>query len=425
MSGMNKRALFGLSTLALLAGLSACAGLPLAPASDQVEKVSAATSVKGPVILVSIDGFRGEYLHRGLTPTLSRLAGQGAWVRDGMRPSFPSITFPNHYTLVTGLRPDRHGIVHNTMQDPTIPDVTFTLGNKAAVADRRWWDEATPVWVTAERAGVPTATMFWPGSDTDVQGVRPSQWRLFDQKVPPRARVQQILDWLAVPEAQRPRFLTLYFDQVDTVGHRKGPNSPEIDAELKAIDAEIAALLEGLKAQGLDQAATLVIVADHGMTATAKDRSDFIDDRIAPEALDVVTTGPTLGLNPKPGFEAEVAAKVPGRQGHTTCWAKADIPAQYHYGQNKRVPAYLCLADIGWVITTRAKGNGYGDGGAHGYDPAHPDMKALFIATGPGIRPQALPEFDNTEVHDLLLCRLGLPPVSVTDGTGLLRARFS
>src|SRR5262249_46231963 len=142
-------------------------------------------------------------------------------------PSFPSLTFPNHYTLVTGLRPDENGIVSNTMQAPDIPGITFRLANKEAVADRRWWDEAEPLWVSAEKQGVRTATMFWPGSDTDIGGVRPSEWRLFDKTMTSEARVDTLLSWLDKPQAERPRFLTLYFDKADSNGHDFGPDSPE------------------------------------------------------------------------------------------------------------------------------------------------------------------------------------------------------
>ena len=152
-------------------------------------------------ILISIDGFRADYLDRGVTPALSSLAKDG--VRASMRPSFPSKTFPNHYAIVTGLRPDGNGIVDNTMLDPNIPGVTFKMSDKVTNADARWWNEATPIWVTAERAGVRTATMFWPGSDTAIQGVRPSQWRLFDQSLPANDRTDQLLAWLGGPPAER------------------------------------------------------------------------------------------------------------------------------------------------------------------------------------------------------------------------------
>jgi ectonucleotide pyrophosphatase/phosphodiesterase family protein 5 len=164
--------------------------------------------VDHPVILISIDGFRSDYLDRGITPNLSGLAKGG--VRAAMRPSFPSLTFPNHYTLVTGLRPDHHGIVNNTMTDPERPGITFKLSDHQQVTDQFWWDDGIPFWVDAEKAGIKTATMFWPGSEADIHDVRPSNWVKFDQDMTGENRVQQILAWLDLPVEQRPTALTLY-----------------------------------------------------------------------------------------------------------------------------------------------------------------------------------------------------------------------
>ncbi|WP_082488914.1 ectonucleotide pyrophosphatase/phosphodiesterase [Duganella sp. Leaf61] len=217
-----------------------------------------------PVILVSIDGFRAEYLDRGVTPNLARLAAGG--VRAvAMRPSFPSITFPNHYTLVTGLRPDHHGIVENEMNDVAIPGQHFTLKNRAAVIDRRWWDQAEPVWVTAERHGVRSATLFWPGSEADIRGVRPTVSPRFDGKLPADARVDLLLSWLDRPADQRFGFMTLYFDDVDHAGHDFGPDAPQTTTALAVVDRAIARLQDGLAARQVE--ADLVIVSDHGMAA--------------------------------------------------------------------------------------------------------------------------------------------------------------
>jgi len=172
-------------------------------------------------VLISIDGFRADYLGRGVTPTMTAMAERGA--SAAMRPSFPSKTFPNHYTIITGLRPDRNGIVDNTMEDPAIPGVLFRMANHDAVVDRRWWDQGEPLWVTAEKAGVRSATMFWPGSEAAVRGVRPSLWLPFNQSKSAESRVDQVLAWADLPEDQRPQFITLYFDDVDAMGHTYGP----------------------------------------------------------------------------------------------------------------------------------------------------------------------------------------------------------
>ena len=218
-----------LATLLSCVLLVACATRPTSTGSSPV-----------PTILVSIDGFRADYLDLGVTPELSRLAALGA--QGAIRPSFPSKTFPNHYTLVTGLRPDHHGVVDNNMRDPQIPGVTFKLSSREAVTDRRWWDDGEPIWVTVEKAGRRTAIMFWPGSEAPIHGVRPAEWRTFDAGLPATARVDQVLAWLEAPAAERPRFLALYFDAVDTAGHSYGPGSAQVKAALQETDAALARL---------------------------------------------------------------------------------------------------------------------------------------------------------------------------------------
>jgi predicted AlkP superfamily pyrophosphatase or phosphodiesterase len=363
---------------------------------------------QSPTILISIDGFRPDYLDRGVTPSLSALAAEG--VRGDMRPSFPSKTFPNHYTLVTGLRPDRNGIVENTMEDPAIPGVTFKLSNAAAVADARWWDEAEPIWVTAEKAGLRTATEFWPGSEAAIHGVRPSQWQHFDQAVSSAARVDRVLAWLDAPPAGRPRFVTLYFDVVDTAGHYYGPDSAQVNAAAADVDAAIGRLEAGLKARGID--ANLVVVADHGMAATSPDRRIFADDLVSMSDVKTLTLGPFWSLNPQPGREAAVEQALLKPQAHMQCWRKADIPARYHYGKNPRVPALFCLAETGWEITTRDYKPRHPEGGDHGYDNFSPEMRAVFVAAGPAFRRHVtLATFDNVDVYPLVAQVIGVKPL--------------
>ncbi len=384
---------------ALLTGLvllAACATIPAGP-----------PALRPLTILISIDGFRPDYLDRGLTPTLSALAASGA--RASMRPSFPSKTFPNHYALVTGLRPDRNGVVDNTMLDPQIPGVTFKMSDKVTTGDARWWNQATPIWVTAERAGLRAATMFWPGSDAAIQGVRPSQWKPFDQSQDPTQRTDQLLAWLDVPPAEQARFATLYFDDVDTEGHHFGPDSPQVNAAVTKIDTAIARLTAGLKARGIE--ANLVIVADHGMAATSDDRKIFYDDLLPADAARTIGLGAFLSLYPNPGHEDQVASALLKPHEHMQCWRKQDIPARYHYGANPRVPPYFCLPQTGWLVSTRDYQPKWPERGAHGYDPAAPEMAALFIAEGPAFRRGVrLRAFDNVDVYPLLARLIGVQP---------------
>ena len=383
----------------LMLMLAGCVGPP-------VQRIRLAA--RPPLILISVDGLRADYLDRGVTPHIAALAAGG--VRAvAMRPSFPSLTFPNHYTLVTGKRPDRHGIVNNIMEDPSIPGVTFTLSNRAVVADRRWWDQAEPVWVTAEKAGVRTATMFWPGSEAPIAGVRPSTWLAFDSEMPNEKRVAQVLAWIDAPV--RPGFLTLYFDTVDHAGHEFGPDAPETTASVAEVDARIGDLVAGLAARGV--AANIVLVSDHGMATVSRDRSIILGDRLPADSYRVISSGAVAGLEALPGKSEVLAAALRHADPHMRCWRKAAIPPALHYGRNARVPAFVCLADPGWMIQGLPPRPGTRPmaelGGMHGYDPAVPDMAAIFVAAGPDLRAgMTIGAFDNVDVYPLLMTLIGV-----------------
>jgi predicted AlkP superfamily pyrophosphatase or phosphodiesterase len=405
-----------LRALALAAAAFVSAALA-PPALAQAPKPAPLT------ILISIDGFRADYLQRGMTPALSAMAKDGA--SAAMRPSFPSITFPNHYTLVTGLRPDEHGIVDNTMEDTARPGVVFMLNKPDIVHDPIWWDQAEPIWVTAEKQGVRTATMFWPGTDGPIHGVQPHDWRLFDKTVPSGQRVEQVLNWLDRPPAERPRFVTLYFDAVDTAGHRGGPDSDLVDKALTETDAAVATLLKGLSKRGLLDMTDLVVVADHGMAATSADRVTYLAELMPPAAFHAVSQGAESGVRPMPGHEDEVAKALLAPHEHMSCWRKAEIPAHLHFGKNPRVPPFYCLAQVGWMI--EAAHTGYPiPKGEHGYDPADPQMAALFIAHGPSFNHGVtLAGFDNVDVYPLLTAVSGVKPLANDGNLADLKAALA
>lgn len=385
--------------------VAACASTPSTPPAP------------GLVVLVSIDGFRPDYLQRGVTPTLSKLAAEGVRA-ESMRPSFPSLTFPNHYTLVTGLRPDRHGIVNNTMNDPDHPGVLFTLSNRAVNSLPYWWNDAEPIWVTAEKQGVRTGTMFWPGSEVEIRGVRPQDWVVFDQSMPSAVRVDRALSWLDRPAAERPRFLTLYFDIVDTAGHIQGSDSAETNAALAEVDAAMKKFIDGLSVRGLGANANIIVAADHGMAPVSTDRMVDMDAVIAPALVRYTWyPGPLAGMEPAAGQTIEALAPVLGRHGHVECWKKEAIPARFRFGAHRRVPSVVCMADTGWTLNSASVRRPYPvRGGAHGYDPEDPLMGALFIAHGPAFKQGAvIPTFDNVHVYPQIADLLGVKP-EASDG---------
>lgn len=401
--------------------LAAAASLPAC--ASQVESASSAVEMeqREPVtILLSIDGFHPSYLDRGITPALSDLAEGG--VRAAMRPSFPTKTFPNHWTLVTGLVPDHHGITANRMEDKGKLAEPFTM----ATVDPYWWNEAKPVWVEAEEAGIRSAAMFWPGSAVPwggtavrfgpvTDGILPSDWQQFSIQVSNTQRVNSALDWLRRPEEIRPKFVTLYFDTVDTAGHDDGPVGDEIDAALRDVDSHIATLVAGLETLG--QPANLVIVSDHGMAPTSSERVIALDELFDSSNYRLVEAGAYATFEPAEGKENEFRDAILADHDNMTCWAKEDIPERYNYGTHERIPPYFCLPETGWTITRSAPSSSW-TGGNHGYDSFAPEMEAVFIANGPAFREgKSLPIFENTDIAPLLRRLVGLPQADRADGS--------
>ena len=379
----------------------------------------AGENARSPVtIIVSIDGFRADYLDRGVTPALSRLAAEG--VRARMIPSFPSKTFPNHEAIATGLRPDRSGIVGNRMVDARRPGDVFTM----ATQDPWWWEESTPIWVAAEKAGIATATMFWPGANLRVLGTYPTDWQQFSKDITSRQRIDAVIDWARRPAANRPKLLVAYLETVDAAGHAYGPDAPETTQAIADVDVQIGRLRDALAAMG--QPANLLVVSDHGMAAIAPERAVPLYKRLAPGLAEVVEDGPYATINPLPGQDAALAAVLLAPQAHMQCRRKADLPERLHYGHNARVPAFVCLADMGWIIQGDAPKADAAPvhGGTHGWDNQAPEMRALFLATGPAFRPgTTLPDFDNVDVEPLLRRLIGLPAHDAAiDGTAAVFA---
>jgi len=399
---------------AALALLGGCA-TPRVPAATTVAEARAPVT-----ILIGIDGARPDYLSPAITPTLSRLAAGG--VSASMQPSFPTKTFPNFWTIATGVRPDKSGIIGNKMEDAARPGETFTM----ETTDPFWWNTAKPIWIAAEQAGIRSATMLWPGSEVAwggsgkpdhgvyTGGAHASDWQAFNQAIEANQRVDAVIDWLRRPAATRPRFVTLYFDDVDAAGHEHGPDAAETRSAMTHVDAAIGRLQRELATLG--QPANLIVVADHGMAAIATDRVIALD-RVAPaDSYRLIETGPYAAIDPTPRQEGALAAALARPHPHMQCWPKAAIPARLRYGTNPRVAAFLCLADIGWTIAPTAPTKPV-TGGAHGYDDAATEMQAMFVANGPAFRAGVkLPSFRNTAINPLLRRMLGIAPDPALDG---------
>ena len=374
--------------------LSACS-------SKQTIHLDNSKGNKPLVLLISIDGFKPEYLDITNTPELLKLAQHGAMAK-GMLPVFPSITFPNHYSMVTGLYPDHHGIVNNTMLDPRISEA-FKLSSRSAISNSDWWEDGIPIWVSAHLQGRKSSTLFWPGSEAKIKGIQPDDWLPFDKNMSPNARVHQLLNWLNRPNQERADFATLYFDDVDSAGHRYGPNSSEVKAATHTVDQAIHELMSGLEKLNLAKSTTVIIVSDDGMAEVKANQTINLKSMLSKFSNSkIIWQGPLAGINTHGEKTSEIIATL-NQHKNIQCWAKNDIPPKYHFGKHRRVPDIVCLADIGFSL---ADGNPlFMIPGQHGFDPEMKDMHGIFIASGYKVKNIQLNYFENIEVYPLL-CHL-------------------
>ncbi|MDP1859425.1 MAG: ectonucleotide pyrophosphatase/phosphodiesterase [Gemmatimonadaceae bacterium] len=378
------------------------------------------------VLLVSLDGFRADYINRPGAVRLRQLAASGVRA-ERMVPAFPSKTFPNHYTIVTGLYPEHHGIIANTMFDATIGR-TFTVLDTAVTHDPRWWG-GEPLWNTVERQGKKSASFFWVGSDIKINGQLPTWYRTYDGRVPNWTRVRTVLEWLSQPAGTGPSFVSMYVSDMDDAGHAYGPNAPQVDSALARVDSLVGALVDGISTLGLSGSVNLVVVSDHGMAALAADRVIYLDDYVDLSRMTVVDLSPVGSLVPAAGYEAEAYRRLTGAHPRLKVYRKGELPARLHFNANARITPLVTIADEGWTLTTRAIAARVGlpRGGAHGFDNLLPSMGALFVAAGPDFRAGVVvPPFQNIHVYSLLAGLLGVTPAP-NDGSpdstrALLRA---
>lgn len=371
-------------------------------------------------ILISLDGFRADFLNRGLTPTLN------AFVADGvsplyMLPSFPSVTFPNHFTLVTGLYPESHGIVGNTFWDPELQEeFYYTQSNVSMQA--KWWN-AEPLWNVAEKQGVRTAIHMWPGSEAHIGGMDPTYLDQYNgSEVLPR-KVDRILELLDLPGEEedsldtpgRPEFIAAYVPNVDADGHKYGPNSTEIRSTISQVDDMLESLFTGLQERNLTGIVNIVIVSDHGMATTATDRLVQLDDFIDLDLVAHLDGWPSRGIRPKRPEDLQTLkdqiATLESNYSHgIEIYTKETMPERYHFTNNDRIAPLWAIPKTGWAIVDRSdfdvhdaieKGETYHPRGIHGYDHEHPLMRAIFIARGPAFPHQANSRVEAFRKYDL------------------------
>lgn len=369
------------------------------------------------VILISLDGFRYDYLQKYDPVVLNQLAREGVRAR-WLTPSFPSKTFPNHYTIATGLYPQNHGIVENNVYVPEF-NATFMMSNRDEVQNGRWW-LGEPIWITAEKQGQKAAPLFWPGSEAKIGGLAATYWQPYDSKITNDARVDKALAWLDLPRAERPTFLTLYFSDVDDAGHNAGPDSVQTRDAVHKVDQAIGRLVAGLKAREIFPQVNLIIVADHGMAVQDYHHAIMLDELFDVNLAEkILWTGEIVSIFPKAGQEQTIyqtlKAKLPPQ---AKVYRKRELPARLHYSTGPRVAPLLVLPAEGWILTNqkryqeaKEKGDLTHLKGGHGYDNQLPSMRAIFIAHGAAFKHgRVVAPFANIHIYNIMTRILGLRP---------------
>ncbi|KPI43461.1 putative pyrophosphatase/phosphodiesterase [Cyphellophora attinorum] len=385
---------------------------------------------KPTTILISLDGFRADFLNRGITPALNAFIASGVSPR-WMLPSFPSVTFPNHFTLVTGLYPESHGIVSNQFWDPEIQE-EFYYTDTTISMQPKWWN-AEPIWVTAEDQGAKTAIHMWPGSEAHIPDREPTYLDKFNESEVLPKKVDRLMHWLDLPGDEvehgdkRPQLLLSYVPNVDADGHRYGPNSTEIRATIADVDSMLTMIVEGLVQRNLTEIVNLVVVSDHGMATTSTKRIIQLDELIDVSLIDHMDGWPLRGLRLKdaerdlePLHQQLLAAAK--KMGSFDVYTRETMPERYHFSNNDRIAPLWIVPKAGWAVLEKTDfdvakaledGTSYEPKGLHGYDHEHPLMRAIFVARGPAFPHPGnsrLATFQNTEVYNIVCESIGIKP---------------
>jgi predicted AlkP superfamily pyrophosphatase or phosphodiesterase len=362
---------------------------------------------KNYVVMVSMDAFRWDYADLYDTPNLDKLAKEGVKA-DRLIPSFPTVTFPNHYTIATGLYPNHHGIVNNSFPAPDI-GLYYRIGDRTAVENPDFYG-GEPIWITAMNQGIISASFFWVGSEAPIKGKHPAYWKKYDESITYEERIDTVVRWLSYPPEKRPGFVTLYFDEPDATAHDTGPVSPEIEKVVERLDSLIGVLRLKLSALPYSKRINLIVLSDHGMGQISPDR--YVNLRsVVPQRMVASMFGgnPVYTMNAAEGKKDSVLYYLNRVKG-LKAYAKSEVPAHLHYGTHPRIQDIVVIADSSWSIGTRPDGSSY-RGGAHGYDNANSDMHAIFYAAGPAFKKgYSFDQLNNVDIYNLICRILNITP---------------
>ena len=359
------------------------------------------------VVMVSLDAFRWDYDSIYGTPMLDDIAKKGV-MAERLIPSFPTKTFPNHYAIATGLYPDHQGLVNNSFYAPDL-DLVYRIGDRTMVGNASFYG-GEPIWVTADKAGVKTASFYWVGSEAPIMGIQPDYWKAFDEEVPFADRVDTVMKWLSLPQNKRPHLVTLYFEEPDAVSHIYGPLSPETGTVVKSLDSLIGSLRDGISKLPQAKNTNLIVLSDHGMGEIDASRYNYILDTLPERMIKRIYGGtPVWAIEPAEGMTDSVLYYLNIQKG-IKAYRREELPAYLHYGTNQRIPAIVLIADPGWMAGLRPVPSNY-NRGDHGYDWKFRDMQSIFYAEGPAFKKGfSVDTLYNVDVYDIIARILKLTP---------------
>ncbi|HKK12839.1 MAG TPA: ectonucleotide pyrophosphatase/phosphodiesterase [Flavobacteriaceae bacterium] len=417
----NRNLIFRLLLIFAVITMSSCKGTASLMGSSP--KVNSEASLQKPyLVLVSLDGFRWDYVQRFNPPYLSNFIKNGVKA-ESLIPSFPSKTFPNHYTIATGMYPDNHGILENSFYSYE-KKVTYTTGNRKMVEDGSFYG-GTPIWVQAAKAGMVTASYFFVGSEADIQGIRPTYYFRYDGHVKKNVRVAQALKWLNLPSKKRPHLITMYFSDMDDIGHTFGPNNnAELKKGLFELDNALGDLFKGVKKTGLP--VNIIIVSDHGMMEIPIENYIPVETVKNDDLYLTIDNGAIVNIHPKNNSQIDSIYKLlKGKEvgNHFKVYKTKETPGFEYIPQNKNWGALQIIPDYGYyfssskTIALRKESNRRAFG-QHGIDPIHKEMQGIFYANGPDFKKgYVMPSFKNIDVYPLMCKILGLEIPTNIDGS--------
>jgi len=351
------------------------------------------------LIVLSLDGFRWDYPEKAYTPTLDSLANAGSRA-ESIIPCFPTKTFPNHYSIATGLYPDNHGLVLNNFYATDLKR-EYSVYKRETVQDGAFYG-GTPIWNAAESNGIKSATMFWVGSAADINDSKPSIWMEYNKQLSLDSRIDTLVNWLTLPENIRPHFIMWYYYEPDTQGHIHGPNSPQVIEEIEKLDDFLSQFFTAMRKLPEFDKLNFIITSDHGMSEISLEREIFIDHLVDTSLIAFVDGGnPIMNIKAKEGKIDEVYQLLLNSGTNLKAWKHGQLPEHLNYGQNIRTQDITVVADSSWSIGFSWQK--YDGRGTHGYDNSIRDMHAIFYASGPAFKDNYLhPQFNNIDIYPLM-----------------------